>query len=388
MTVAKITLNVVKTLQPDSMVWDRDVKGFGVRRQRQAIKYVLKSCIRGKDHWFAIGTHGAPWTPDTARREAKRMLGELAAGRNLAALREQQRSIPTFADLVDRFLEEHGKKVESRTVTEYARLLRRHAVPALGGRSIDAIDRAAVAKLHHSLAATPRQANLLLSVLSKMMGWAAKGGLLPSEANPCRGIDGYKENKRERFLNAAELSGLGEALREAEQEKTLSPYAVAAIRLLLLTGARLSEILTLKWDYVDHDNRQLRLPRSKTGPKSIYLTAAVADILLSLPRVQGNPFVIVGERPGAHLVNLQKPWRRVRDRAGLDGVRLHDLRHSYASVGATGGLSLLFVGKLLGHTQASTTQRYAHLAEHPVRQAGEQISEAIAAALDQNRRGS
>jgi len=316
------------------------------------------------------------------------MLGELAAGRNLAALREQQRSIPTFADLVDRFLEEHGKKVESRTVTEYARLLRRHAVPALGGRSIDAIDRAAVAKLHHSLAATPRQANLLLSVLSKMMGWAAKRGLLPSEANPCRGIDRYKENKRERFLNAAELSGLGEALREAEQEKTLSPYAVAAIRLLLLTGARLSEILTLKWDYVDHDNRQLRLPRSKTGPKSIYLTAAVADILLSLPRVQGNPFVIVGERPGAHLVNLQKPWRRVRDRAGLDGVRLHDLRHSYASVGATGGLSLLFVGKLLGHTQASTTQRYAHLAEHPVRQAGEQISEAIAAALDQNRRGS
>ena len=387
MTVAKITLNTVKTLQPESVVWDRDVKGFGVRRQRQAVKYVLKSRIRGKDRWFTIGPHGAPWTPDTARQEAKRMLGEIAAGKNLAIIREQQRSVLGFADVVDRFLEEHGKKVERRTATEYERLLRRHAVPALGDRPIDAIDRAAVAKLHHSLAATPRQANLLLSVLSKMMGWATKRGLFPSEANPCRSIDRYKENRRERFLSAAELSSLGEALREAEQDKTLSPYAVAAIRLLLLTGARLSEILTLKWDYVDPDNRQLRLPRSKTGPKSIYLTTAVADILQSLPRVQGNPFVIVGDRSGAHLVNLQKPWRRIRDRAGLRDARLHDLRHSYASVGATGGLSLLFVGKLLGHKQASTTQRYAHLAEDPVRQAGEQISEAIAAALNPEGQG-
>jgi len=386
MTVAKITLNVVKTLQPGSVVWDRDVKGFGIRRQRQAIKYILKSRIRGKDHWFTIGPHGAPWTPDTARQEAKRMLGEIAAGRNLAAVREQQRSVFTFTEVVDRFLEEHGKKVERRTVTEYERLLRRHAVPALGDRPIDTIDRAAVAKLHHSLAATPRQANLLLSVLSKLMGWAAKRGLLPSEANPCRGIDRYKENRRERFLSAAELSSLGEALRDAEREKTFSPYAIAAIRLLLLTGARLSEILTLKWDYVDPDNRHLRLPRSKTGPKSIYLTTAVADILQALPRMKGNPFVIVGDMVGAHFVNLQKPWDRIRARAGLDDVRLHDLRHSYASVGATSGLSLLFVGKLLGHTQASTTQRYAHLAENPVRQAGERISEAIATALGQSQK--
>lgn len=334
MTVAKITLNVVKTLQPGSLVWDRDVKGFGIRRQRQEIKYVLKSRIRGEDHWFTIGPHGAPWTPDTARQEAKRMLGEIAAGKNLAAIREQQRSVLSFADVVDRFLEEHGKKVEQRTLTDYERLLRRHAVPALGNRPMDAIDRASVAKLHHSLAATPRQANLLLSVLSKMMGWATKRGLFPSESNPCRGIDRYKENKRERFLSAAELSRLGEALREAEQDNEMSPYSVAAIRLLLLTGARRSEILTLKWDYVDLDNRQLRLPRSKTGPKSIYLTTAVAHTLQSLPRVHGNPFVIVGERPGAHLINLQKPWRRIRDRAGFHDARLHDLRHSYASVGA------------------------------------------------------
>ena len=186
--------------------------------------------------------------------------------------------------------------------------------------------------------------------------------------------------------SGAELSRLGEALREDDEQQVLTPYAIAAIRLLLLTGARKSEILSLRWDYVDPENRLLRLPRSKTGLKSIYLTTAAAEILQSLPRVQGNPFVIVGEKPGAHLVNLQKPWDRIRARAGLEDVRLHDLRHSYASVGATSGLSLLFVGKLLGHTQASTTQRYAHLAEDPVRQAGEQISEAIAAALSQNGR--
>ena len=148
MTVAKITLNVVKTLPPGSVVWDRDLKGFGVRRQREAVKYVLKSRIRGRDHWFTLGTHGAPWTPETARQEAKRILGEIAAGRNLAEVREQQRSVLTLAKVADRFLEEHGKKVERRTITEYERLLRRHALPALGNRPIDAIDRAAIAKLH------------------------------------------------------------------------------------------------------------------------------------------------------------------------------------------------------------------------------------------------
>jgi integrase len=317
----------------------------------------LKTRIRDKDHWFTIGTHGAPWTPET----------------------------PAFAAVADEFLQHHGKKIEWCAFSDYERLLRRYAIPAFGKRPIDTIDRAAIAKLHHSLADIPRQANLLLSVLSKLMGWASKRGLHPSDTNPCRGIERYKENKRERFLTVVELRRLGQALREAEQNKTVTPYAIGAIRLLLLTGARLGEILTLQWEHVNFETRQLRLPRSKTGPKSIYLTTAVADILNSLPLVQGNAFVIAGDKPRAHLVHLQKPWSRIRDSAGLDDVRLHDLRHSYASVGAASGLSLLFVGKLLGHKQASTTQRYAHLAEDPVRQAGEQISDVIAKALGGSR---
>jgi integrase len=316
------------------------------------------------------------------------MLGVIAGGTDLATAREQQKSTLTLTTVAESFLHEHGEKLEARTREEYQRMIRQLVLPALGNHPIDAINRAAISKLHHSLARTPRQANHVLSVISKLMSWAAARGLLASETNPCRGIERYKENRRERFLCSKELARLGEALREADWQKTETLYAIAALQLLLLTGARKSEILALKWNQVDLENRVLRLSRSKTGVKSIYLATAATKILGTLPRVEGNPFVIVGEVNGSHLVNLQKPWRRIRRRAGLDDVRLHDLRHSYASVGATGGLSLLFVGKLLGHTQASTTQRYAHLAEHPVRQAGEQISVAIAAALDQNRRGS
>jgi Phage integrase central domain len=206
------------------------VRGFGVRRQRQALKYILKTRIRGKDHWFTIGTHGAPWTVDSARREARRMLGVIAGGADLATDRERRKSTLTLSAVAERFLREHGKMLEERTLEEYERLLRKLAFPVFGDSLIDAIDRPAVAKLHHALADTPRQANHVLSVLSKVMSWAAKRGLLPSEANPCRGIDRYKENKRERFLSAAELSRLGETLQEAEEQQVLTPYAIAAIR--------------------------------------------------------------------------------------------------------------------------------------------------------------
>ncbi len=156
---------------------------------------------------------------------------------------------------------------------------------------------------------------------------------------------------------------------------------VAAIRLLALTGARLSEILTLRWDFVDLERACLRLPVSKTGKKVVYLSAPALELLSRLPRVEGNPHVIVGERRGAHLVNLQKPWRRLRHAAGLDEVRIHDLRHSFASVAAASGQSLIIIGALLGHTQPQTTARYAHLAADPLRAANESVGEKIADAM-------
>jgi integrase len=166
-----------------------------------------------------------------------------------------------------------------------------------------------------------------------------------------------------------------------DQTRREQPFITAAIGLLILTGARLTEILTLRWDYVDLANAVLRLPDSKTGAKLIYINDAAIKLLSEIPKMAGNPFVIVGGKPGARLVNLQKPWCRIRTAAGLNDVRIHDLRHSFASVAAGAGMSLPLIGKMLGHTQAATTARYAHLAADPVRAAANEVGALITAAM-------
>ena len=196
-----------------------------------------------------------------------------------------------------------------------------------------------------------------------------KNGYRPDHSNPAYLVDKFTEKRRERFLSELELANLGEALASAEAANRHSPYVIAAIRLLALTGARLNEILSLEWAWVDFNARCLRLPDSKTGAKTIYLSPPALQVLADLPRMDGNPFVICGERKGAHLVNLQKPWTAIRSAAGLADVRLHDLRHSYASIAVANGMSLPLIGALLGHSQPSTTARYAHLSEDPLHKA-------------------
>ena len=237
----------------------------------------------------------------------------------------------------------------------------------------------------------------------------------------------YRERKRERLLSADELAAIGEALAATERDGSESVYAVAALRLLLFTGARRGEILGLCWEDVDCDAACLRLPESKTGAKVIHLPAPALEILSTLPRKEKNPFVIAGKKPKAHLVNLAKPWGHIRDRAsvilwsrnedaqvsgliadlterlnraptaaealaeaeqrkidlpaGLRDVRIHDLRHAFASVAASAGLGLPLIGKMLGHAQAQTTARYAHLAADPVKAAVEAVAGTIAAAM-------
>jgi integrase len=160
----------------------------------------------------------------------------------------------------------------------------------------------------------------------------------------------------------------------------VSEAAAAAIRLLILTGCRVGEILTLRWESVDFKQRCLRLADSKTGPKAVPLNAPALEVLAGLEPGIG-PWVIRGRKVGAPLVNLAKPWRRVCEQAKLDDVRVHDLRHSFASVGAGSGQTLLVIGALLGHTQATTTERYAHLSDDPIRAASEAIGARIAAAM-------
>ncbi|MDR3376709.1 MAG: site-specific integrase, partial [Ancalomicrobiaceae bacterium] len=181
----------------------------------------------------------------------------------------------------------------------------------------------------------------------------------------------------ERYLTPDELARLGKVLRESNSERE----AVNCIHLLLLTGCRLSEIQTLKWDYVDFDAGVLRLPDSKTGAKLVAIGQAVIDLFKTIPKVKDNPYVITGQVEGQHLTDMQKPWRRLRKRAGLDGLRIHDLRHSFASDALQLGEDLPMIGKLLGHTQVQTTARYAHLKTDPIRAAADKVSDAIATAL-------
>jgi integrase len=257
---------------------------------------------------------------------------------------------------------------------------------------------------------TPGAANRALAVVSSIWNWAARRDEVRAEDNPAKGIERYKEQGKERFLTSEELARLGEALsvaatsglpwdadesgpkskhlaKEENRRTKLDPFAVAAVRLLILTGARLSEILKLQWVNVDFERGMIFLPDSKTGRKPVYLSAAALDVLAGLPRIEGNVHVIAGAKGGAPRADLKRPWESLRRAAGLDGVRIHDLRHSFASFGAGASLGLPIVGKLLGHKQAATTHRYAHLDADPLRRAVETIGATITAALNRNAKG-
>jgi integrase len=272
-------------------------------------------------------------------------------------------------------------KLKTSTAAEYQRLARLYINAHLRRRLIGEVKRADVARLHHELRAKPYRANRTLALLSKLFNWAEKHGLRPDGSNPCRHVEKYREGRRERFLSQAELARLGDALRKAEADKSSSPWVIAAIRLLAFTGMRRNEVLTLRWEHVSEEHQSLMLPDSKTGRKAIHLNGPALALLQTIPRLEGNPYVICGEKVGRHLVNLEKPWRRIRKVAQLDDVRLHDLRHSFASVAASGGQSLVVIGKMLGHSQPATTARYAHLADDPVKAASDAVGRHIAAAM-------
>jgi integrase len=356
----KITKRTVDQLLPGSgnlLLWDCDVKGFGVRCRTSGAKYYfVKMRIGRRQRWITIGRHGSPWTPETARREALLLLGLRAAGKDPATERDDHKGGLTIAELANRFLTEHvAHTCKPATADEYQRVISLYICPSLGGHRVIDLTRSDVIQLHQQLRDRPYQANRCLAVLSKMSNLAEAWGLRPDGSNPCRHVKKYREDKRERYLTNEELQRLGVALAQAERTKTENPFVLAAIGLLILTGGRLNEILTLRWEHVYLANGMLRLPDSKTGPKDIFLNEAAISLLREIPRIAGNPHVIVGKKAGAPLINLHKRWRHIRAAADLHGVRIHDLRHSFASIAAGAGMSLPMIGKLLGHSQPATT---------------------------------
>ena len=261
----------------------------------------------------------------------------------------------------------------------YRRALDKFILPAYGNLAVAAVEREHVSELHYRLRDIPYQANRVLEIESKLFNLAELWGLRREGGNPCRFVRKYRERKRERFLSDEEFRRLGEVLNEMEAEGSVSAYAAAAIRLLMLTGCRRNEIVTLRWKDVDLGAGELRLPDGKTGARLVPLSPAAAEVLSRLPRLTDNLWVIPGSKPGAHLADLQPPWERVRKRAGLDDVRIHDLRHSFASRALALGESLPMIGKLLGHTQVQTTARYAHLARDSVKASASRIASSIGA---------
>ncbi len=380
--IGKVTVSAIRELRPGDELRDRELRGFGARCQERAVSYFVQTKIDGRLKRLTIGRHGSPWTPETARTQASKLLLAVKSGQDPARERDERRQRgESFAMVGQQFLELHASKLKPTTSDVYRAMWRNQLEPMFGRKSMDAIGRHDVTKAHAEWGKTPRTANHALSMLSKLMNWAEENDYRKKGSNPCSKIKRYKEVKRQRYLTEAELGRFGEALAEAELDG-LNPFVVAALRLLLLTGARLNEILTLRWDYVDVPRMQLRLPDSKTGPKTVLLNAPAIAVLKSLPRMENNPWVLPGHIQGSHLVALEKPWYALRKRAGIPDVRLHDLRHSFASVAVDSGGSLPIIGKLLGHGQAQTTARYAHVGASSAHALANSTGATISAALN------
>jgi integrase len=377
----RITKAAVDRLSKGQILRDETLRGFGARRQAGPVVYFLQKRVHGKLRWMTIGTHGAPWTAETARKRAEKLIGSIADGADPAEAKRQERARVSVTEASVIFLAHHGPKLKPRTREEYERLFRVHILPEFGGHKVDVLTRADVSRFHAERSTIPAGANFALACLSKFMSWCEEHGYRTENTNPCRKVSKYRARKVERYLSLEEFARLGRVLDQLAMEGGEGIFVVAAIRLLSLTGARLSEILTMKWSFVDFQRATLFLPDSKTGQKAIRLNSQALEVLRGLPRIQGNPYVLCGREKGRPLVNLQKPWRRIRSLAELDDVRIHDLRHSYASMAAAAGASLPMIGKLLGHSQPQTTHRYVHLTEDPVQLLNEQVGMAISAAL-------
>jgi integrase len=407
--ISRSTVAGLTAVEKPTVYYDSDLKGFGLKvlpsgARSWVVEYRPGISGRGTAKRRVVLGQPPLVTPEKARQLAKDILAEARVGADPASQRANDRAGVTVAELADAFLVEHVEpRRKAGTAADYRIILNKIVKPALGAIKAGKLTRAEVAKLHLSLRSTPYMANRMLAVLGAAYTFAERRGLVPEGFNPARKIEKYNEQTRERYLTEDEMSGLGEAIREAEtvgilrkpsvskyspkrpenQVTKIDPYVAAAFRLLILTGCRLREILNLRWNEIDLERGLLFLPDSKTGRKTVVLSAAAQAILATLPRL--GVYVIASESAGQKdekpRSDLNKPWTLVRRRAGLDGVRLHDLRHSFASVGAGAGMGLPVIGKLLGHSQPQTTARYAHLADNPMRVAANTIADKIENAM-------
>ncbi len=400
--LTKSKIDAAPPKEADYFLWDGDLKGFGIKiakggRKSYVCKYRLGNGRAALTRRMTIGAHGSPWTTDQARSEARKLLGRAANGEDPAKEKQEKKNQVTVAQLCDHYLENGvGTKKASTIATDRGRI-ERHIKPMLGTKKVPDVTRADVKRFLQDVAhgktsldqkTGPRGRSIVkggkgtatrtVGLLGGIFSYAFDCGLI--ETNPVRGVKRFADQKGHRYLSQQELVALGQALINGE-ERGLNPQALNILKLLIFTGARNGEIETLRWDAIDFNGGYLCLADSKTGQKTIPLKAGALEILSKLSRLGGSPFVFPAHRSDGHYQGTQKVWRIIRNMADLDDVRLHDLRHSFASIAVSGGASLPIIGALLGHTDSATTQRYAHLHDDPLKAASEAVGGKIAAAI-------
>ncbi|MEM1376604.1 MAG: tyrosine-type recombinase/integrase [Pseudomonadota bacterium] len=401
----KITKSAIASAKPgksDYFLWDSELKGFGVKiakggRKSYVCKYRIGNGRTAPTKRMTIGAHGSPWTADQARSEARRILGRAANGEDPAQEKQDEKKQITVSQLCDLYLENGvGTKKASTIATDRGRI-ERHIKPLLGKKKVRDVTRADIRRFLQDVAngkttinqkTGPRgraivkggkgTATRTVGLLGGIFSYAFDCGLV--HLNPVHGVKRFADRKGQRYLSQQELVTLGETLAEGEA-RGLNAQALAILKLLVFTGARKGEIETLRWDAIDFEGGYLRLADSKTGQKAIPLNAGALEILGKVSALDGSPYVFPAHRGIGHYEGTPKVWRIVRSMAEIEDVRLHDLRHSFASIAVSGGASLPIIGALLGHTDSATTQRYAHLQDDPLKAASEAVGGKIAAAI-------
>ncbi|MFN0191862.1 MAG: tyrosine-type recombinase/integrase [Aestuariivirga sp.] len=405
MVAVKLTKSSVSSVVPqctDYIVWDSELRGFGLKvskggRKSYICQYRTPGGRSGTTRRMTIGAHGSPWSPEQAREEARRVLARAAIGSDPAREKQAIKSRISVKALCDQYVE-HGcaTKKLSTLATDIGRI-ERHIKPLLGHRFVQDITRADVKRFLHDVAVGRTRANFktkargcacvrggkgtatrTVGLLGGIFSYAVDCGLI--DVSPVRGVKRFPDNRGYRYLSQRELVALGNALRD-EEVSDGNRKSIAIIKLLVFTGARKGEIEGLRWSEVDFDTGCLKLADSKTGAKVIPLNAGALQILSEQNRGQGDNHVFPASRGDGFWEGTPKVWRLVRARAGLNDVRLHDLRHSFASIAVSAGASLPIIGALLGHKDSATTQRYAHLSDDPLRAASDAVGRQIAAAL-------
>ncbi|WP_135080082.1 site-specific integrase [Terasakiella sp. SH-1] len=428
----KLTKRLIDSLKPadkEYSEWDDELKGFGVRVSPKGAKtfQVYWRVAGRRERKRKVGRYPA-MTVDQARKAAFELLSEVERGNDPAVKQDLLRKAETMKELCERFMTEHSiPHNKENTIADNHSMIDRFILPKLGATLAVDVAKMDVRRLHQSCSKTPYQANRLLSLLSKIFNFASDDLLEIRHdwRNPAERVQKFKEEKRRRYLSRDELQAVSQTLNIAETEGLAVAQTVAAIRLLIFTGARHREILTAKWEYVNWERACLSLPDSKTGAKDIPLNGPALAILQGIDKLKDNPYMIVGKFKGTHWEDLSPTWRRIRQRAtvmlleqddvwgpvikrhqeetgktptlndlekiatdkdyklpgGVTDVRIHDLRHSFASIGVGAGITLHQIGGLMGHTQTQTTARYAHLATDPQQQAAEVIGRQLSDAM-------